>query len=81
MKSYDVLTFPRQSEQYVERYQFFRRKKGDEAFLFVGEMINPITQETHLTYRCAKEGSEDYEYQIKLIFTSTHKVGSHYVLY
>lgn len=81
MKQYDELRFPRQSEQYVERYQFFRRKKGEEAYLYVGELVNPITADSHLTFRCLNEEQSEYDYQIKLIFVSTSKVGSHYVLY
>ena len=81
MKHYDELRFARQSEQYVEGYQFFRRKKGEKTFMFVGELKNSPTKETHLVYRCSNEEQEEYEYQIKMMFVSTHKVGSHYVLY
>lgn len=81
MKQYDELRFPKQSEQYVERYQFFRRKKGEESYLYVGELVNPITSDSHLTFRCLNEDQSEYDYQIKLIFVSTSKVGSHYVLY
>ena len=68
MKHYDELRFARQSEQYVEGYQFFRRKKGEKTFIFVGELKNTPTKEKYLVYRCLNEEQEEYEYQIKMMF-------------